>query len=49
MPTGLQRYKQAGDLHFATFSCYPRRAYLQSAAGRDMSRSALERVRQRRA
>jgi putative transposase len=28
MPRGLIRYQQTGDLHFITFSCYRRQAYL---------------------
>jgi putative transposase len=45
MPWSLHRYQQTGDLHFVTFSCYRRRALLQSPASRDVFEATLERVR----
>ena len=47
MTRGLVRYQQCGDLHFITFSCYRRQAYLSAAAARDLFESALERMRLR--
>ncbi len=47
MPKGLHRFQQTGHLHFITFSCYLRRAYLGSAVSRDLFESALERIRKR--
>jgi putative transposase len=44
---GLVRYQQTGDLHFVTFSCYRRRAYLGSAEARDVFVRALEAMRVR--
>ena len=44
MPTGLQRYQQAGHLHFITFSCY-RRQPLLTPEVRDRFSSALEATR----
>ena len=45
MPTGLQRYQQARDLHFLTFSCYRRQPLLASASARRTFEQRLERVR----
>ena len=45
MTRGLVRYQQCGDFHFLTFSCYHRRAYLETAAARDLFEAALEKVR----
>ncbi len=47
MPSGLNRYQQTGQLHFITFSCYHRLAFLADAAHRDLFESALERMRNR--
>jgi putative transposase len=47
MPKELRHFQQTGDLHFLTFSCYRRRAYLGTAAARDLFESALERIRRR--
>jgi putative transposase len=47
MPRGLIRYQQTGNMHFVTFSCHGRRAYLQSAAVRDLFVRSLETMRQR--
>jgi putative transposase len=44
MVVGLERYQQEGDLHFVTFSCYHRRAYLDAPAVRDLFEEALQRV-----
>jgi putative transposase len=45
MVSGLERYQQAGDLHFVTFSCYHRLAYLDTPLLRDLFEEALDRVR----
>jgi putative transposase len=45
MVIGLERYQQTGDLHFVTFSCYHRLAYLDSPPLCDLFVDALERVR----
>jgi putative transposase len=47
MVSGLDRYQQAGDLHFVTFSCYHRLAYLDSPLLRDLVEDALDRMRLR--
>jgi len=47
MPTGLKRYQQADDLHFVTFSCYQREAYLRSPAARSLFEASLEKMRLR--
>jgi len=47
MPRGLIRYQQTGDLHFITFSCYRRQAYLGAAAPRELFQSALARIGRR--
>ena len=47
MTRGLVRYQQTGDLHFITFSCHRRQAYLRAAAVRDLFESAFERIRRR--
>ena len=47
MTRGLVRYQECGDFHFLTFSCFHRRAYLDTAEARDLFEAALERVRQR--
>ena len=45
MVIGLKRYQHLGHLHFVTFSCYRRHAYLRATAARDLFEDALERVR----
>ena len=45
MAFGLKRYQQTGHLHFVTFSCYRRQAYLGMAAAGDLFEDALERAR----
>ena len=47
MPSGLKRYQQAGDLHFVTFSCYHRLAYLETAPARELFERSLETIRLR--
>ena len=44
MASGLKRYQQTGHLHFVTFSCYRRQAYLETPVTRDLFRDALERT-----
>jgi len=45
MVVGLKRHRQMGHLHFVTFCCYRRRAYLGTAETRDLFEDALERMR----
>ena len=45
MPWRLQRYQQAGDLHFVTFSCYGRAPYLRLQAARSLFENSLEKMR----
>jgi putative transposase len=47
MTRGLVRYQQTGDLHFLTFSCYRRMAYLDTAEMRGLFEAALETMRRR--
>jgi putative transposase len=47
MPSGLQRYYGAHDLHFITCSCYRRRPVLGTAPRRDLLLKLLEEVRRR--
>ena len=47
MTRGLVRYQECGDFHFLTFSCFHRRAYLDTPEARDLFEAALERARQR--
>src|ERR1700744_1675892 len=47
MVTGLKRYQDVGDLHFVTFSCYHRHAYLLGSGAKDLFVDALERIRLR--
>jgi len=47
MPTDLKRYQQSGDLHFVTFSCYHRLAYLGTASVRELFERSLEAIRLR--
>jgi hypothetical protein len=41
------RYRQTGEFHFLTFSCYRRRPYLVAVAAMELFEDALERVRER--
>ena len=45
MAVGLKRYQQMGHLHFVTFCCYRRQAYLETAKARDLFEDGLERIR----
>ena len=45
MPSGLKRYQQAGDLHFVTFSCYHRGAYLDDGVAKETFEHSLEAMR----
>lgn len=47
MPRHLKRYQQTGELHFITFSCFHRRAFLRGAAARDAFLRILEQTRER--
>jgi putative transposase len=47
MTEGLKRFQEAGDLHFVTFSCYQRRAYLAPPPPRCRFEEVLERFRER--
>jgi len=47
MPSALRRYQQTGDLHFVTFSCYHRLAYLGSTSARELFERSLETIRKR--
>ena len=47
MPSRLERFQQAGDLHFLTFSCHNRLPYLATVAARTLFLYALEQVRRR--
>jgi putative transposase len=47
MVVGLKRYQRLGHLHFVTFSCYRRRAHLETATARDLFEDAMERIRER--
>jgi len=44
MVEGLERRQREGDLHFVTFSCFRRCAYLGNAAARDLFEEALARM-----
>jgi putative transposase len=44
MVLGLERYQVERDLHFVTFSCYHRLAYLKSAGSRDLFLESLARM-----
>ena len=46
MPTGLVRYHQSGNLHFITFSCYHRQAFLTTPRSKAIFETALEKARQ---
>jgi putative transposase len=45
MVFGLERRQRTGHLHFVTFSCYQRLAYLDTPNSRDSFENALQRVR----
>jgi len=45
MPEGLQRFQQAQDLHFITFSCHQRQPLLGDAERRDLFERSLEDMR----
>ncbi|MFC5865144.1 transposase [Acidicapsa dinghuensis] len=47
MANKLTRYQQTGDFHFITFSCYRRKAYLDTTAVRNLFEQSLERMRNR--
>ena len=47
MPKGLHRWYGGGDLHYITCSCYQRKAFLGSAARRDLFLRIFEQARQR--
>ena len=47
MTKGLVRYQQAGDLHFITFSCFGRRAFLATPTARNIFERSLETMRVR--
>jgi putative transposase len=44
MVEGLERRQEGGDLHFVTFSCFHRLAYLKNPAARDLFEEALARM-----
>lgn len=45
MPSGLKRYRQTGDFHFITFSCYRRQPLLAMPQAKRTFEQTLERVR----
>jgi putative transposase len=45
MASQLERYQEAGDLHFVTFSCWRRLGYLETPLLRELFEGALERTR----
>jgi putative transposase len=47
MPAHLKRFYGHHDLHFITFSCYGRKAFLSTAQRRDLLLQVLEQMRQR--
>jgi putative transposase len=47
MPKGLVRYQETGDLHFVTFSCYRRLAFLGTPSARELFERSLETIRRR--
>ncbi|ERR1700722_4103855 len=47
MVWGLERYQEARHLHFVTFSCYQRLAYLKTPRLRDLFEAALEQTKSR--
>jgi putative transposase len=44
MVEGLERRQEGGDLHFVTFSCFHRCAYLESSAMRDLFEDSLQKA-----
>jgi putative transposase len=40
----LERWQEAGNLHFVTFSCFQRKAYLGTAEARDLFEEGLQRM-----
>jgi putative transposase len=40
----LERWQEAGNLHFVTFSCYQRLGYLGTGEARDLFEEALQRM-----
>jgi putative transposase len=44
MVEGLERRQEGGDVHFVTFSCFHRLAYLGSTGSRDLFEDALART-----
>ena len=46
MPWGLRRFKETGQLHFLTFSCYKRRPNFANVASRTTFETSLEQARQ---
>jgi len=47
MPKNLRRITGFDDLHFITFCCYQRRAFLDSVRARNLAIRALEQTRAR--
>ena len=47
MVKGLERRQKKGDVHFVTFSCFRRCAYLESVAARDLFEDALQKTQMR--
>jgi putative transposase len=47
MTKGLNRYRQTGDFHFVTFSCYHRLPYLGTPSARNLFEQSLEAMRLR--
>jgi putative transposase len=45
MVFGLKRFQDEGDLHFITFSCFRRHAYLESATEKDLFVEGFEHIR----
>ena len=45
MENKLIRYQQSGHFHFVIFSCYRRRPYFRSRAGRELFERSLEKMR----
>jgi hypothetical protein len=48
MVLGLERRQENGDLHFVTFSCYQRCAYLGRPGSRDLFEDALAKAQRAR-
>ena len=47
MPTGLRRFQKADALHFITFSCFHRLAFLEASGAKETVEAVLEQARQR--